>query len=446
MNAWSTPVKRSSSREDASNSTDIRSFTKTTPENENARIARQQCMENILMNKSEEKIEATAPLYCLLTIFLSILSTIFITSWPQHQSIGDPTYWYETLVLCMTGQSCFATQLLVFTSYFSLGIGIRDSYKTTAAVWVFGALFNVILAYHLYIFWVYVGGFAWPMPYQGYNVMTVGWWAIIGSFWIHSKMTWKGKSNLTWKILWGIIFINCTYVAEVTYFLVQFLFVLTDEKWHVLFVVLILLVREVHVRGLSYIGKKINGSKDLSIEIDAVHLAAIRHILFLSVNLGSTTTPTTSYLILASDFTINLVDCFAIIYYHRKGGESNERKKVGALVTLISNEATEFILPMAYASVLLLSYYGPNAELMGNIKSSNWHYAGIVDINDTIFWLAVMFLVDSLSTVVSTLLLQIFCNINIVKMYTKILKHMGFLLAVQPAYYICEVSFKHYIS
>ena len=91
---------------------------------------------------------------------------------------------------------------------------------------------------------------------------------------------------------------------------------------------------------------------------------------------------------------------------------------MGALVTLISNEATEFILPMAYASVLLLSYYGPNAELMGNIKSSNWHYAGIVDINDTIFWLAVMFLVDSLSTVVSTLLLQIFCNINIVKMRT----------------------------
>ena len=85
---------------------------------------------------------------------------------------------------------------------------------------------------------------------------------------------------------------------------------------------------------------------------------------------------------------------------------------MGALVTLISNEATEFILPMDYASVLLLSYYGPNDEQMGNIKSSNWHYAGIVDIKDTIFWLAVMFLVDSLSTVVSTLLLQIFCNIN----------------------------------
>ena len=147
MKAWSTPVKRISSREDVSNSTDIRSFTKTTPENENVRIDRQKCMENILMNKSEEKIKATAPLYCLMTILLSILSTIFITSWPQHQSIGDPTYWYETLVLCMTGQSCFAAQLLVFTSYFSLGIGIRDSYKTTAAVWFFGVLFNVISTY-----------------------------------------------------------------------------------------------------------------------------------------------------------------------------------------------------------------------------------------------------------------------------------------------------------
>mgnify|MGYP006888600106 CR=1 FL=1 len=66
---------------------------------------------------------------------------------------------------------------------------------------------------------------------------------------------------------------------------------------------------------------------------------------------------------------------------------------------MISNEATEFMLPLAYASVLLLSYYGPNAHLIGNIRNSNWHYSEIQNINDTVFWLGVMFLVDSGSTV-----------------------------------------------
>ena len=112
-----------------------------------------------------------------------------------------------------------------------------------------------------------------------------------------------------------------------------------------------------------------------------------------------------------------------------------------ALITLISNEATEFILPISYACVLLLSYYGPNAEIMGNIKNSSWQYAAIEDISDTLFWLVVMFLVDSISTATSLFLLWMFCNVNILKMYSQILNHMGYLLAVQTAYYVTEVSF-----
>ena len=226
-----------------------------------------------------------------------------------------------------------------------------------------------------------------------------------------------------------------------TYQGVQVLFVSVDERYHFPLVFVILSVRELHVRGLSYVGKKINGGQDLAMEIDAVHLGAIRHILFLSVNLGSMTTENISYTILASDFIINLVDCFVIIWYHRKGDEASEKKKMRALITLISNEATEFILPISYACVLLLSYYGPNAEIMGNIKNSSWQYAAIEDISDTLFWLVVMFLVDSISTATSLLLLWMFCNVNILKMYSQILNHMGYLLAVQTAYYVTEVSF-----
>ena len=177
----------------------------------------------------------------------------------------------------------------------------------------------------------------------------------------------------------------------------------------------------------------------MAIEINAVHLAAIRHILFLSVNLGSMTTASTSYLILASDFIINLGDCFAIIYYHKKGDEISQKKKIRGLVTLISNEATEFMLPLAYASVLLLSYYGPNAHIIGNIRNSNWHYAEIENIYDTVFWLGVMFLVDSGSTVASSILLWIFCKDNIVKMYLKVIQYVGLILAAETAYFVSEV-------
>ena len=144
-------------------------------------------------------------------------------------------------------------------------------------------------------------------------------------------------------------------------------------------------------------------------------------------------------MILASGFIMNLVDCFTIIWCHKKGGEINEKKKVGKLIALCSNEATEFVLPLAYACVVLISYYGPNAEIMGNIKNSSWQYAGITDINNTIFWLAAMFLVDCGSKMISFVLLKVFCDINIGTMYFKIFKHMGLLIPTQAAYAICEV-------
>ena len=408
--------------------------------NDNLRIDRQQCIEKILYNKSDAKIGAESLFYCVLSVAFSICSTILVTCWPQHETIGDSTYWYESTILNATGQVFFASQLLVFSSYFSLGIGMWESYKTTIITWFFAALTMFLVAGNIYLFWIYLGDKVWPMPFQGYIVMSIGWWAVIIAVWTQSVKKWKSP-NIRKKVLWGIILINCTYIAEMTYIGVQFLFAIVDETWHWPLVIVIILVRELHCRGLAMAGRKINGCQDFAMDIDAVTLAAIRHILFLSVNLGSMTTELTSYLILASDFTINLGDCAAVIWYHKKGGEANEKKKVGALVTLISNEAIEFILPLAYVSVLLLSYYGPNAEIMGNVKNGSWQYAEIENINDTLFWLMVMFMVDSLSTVVSTLLLQTFCNINIVKMYFQILKHMGFLFALQVGYYISEVKY-----
>ena len=437
MEAW--PSTTNASGDAAANTTDVKSSSKITPEDDNVRIERQKCLERILSNTSEEKIAPISIVYYFSTVVLSILSTMFITSWPQHEAIGDPTYWYETLILNWTGQACFASHLIVFPGYFCLGIGLRETYKTIIPIWLGGIICMFISNYHLYVFWVYVGGYVWPMPYQGYIIMSLGWWAIIGGFWVHSKLRWKSNKDVTRKILLSIVYLNMIYVAEVTYHGIQFLFVFTSEKWHFVWVLLIILVREFSVRGYNFWGKKIHKSQDLALQVDAVHLAAIRHILFLSVNLGSLTTPTVSYVILASDFIINLVDCFAIIWYHKKGGEINDKKKVGALITLCSNEATEFVLPLAYACVVLISYYGPNAEIMGNIKNSSWQYAGITDINDTIFWLAVMFLVDSGSTIVSLVLLKVFCDINIGTMYFKISKHMGLLIPTQVGYVICEV-------
>ena len=440
MRGWKTPENVVIPTQLPSNDTNSNLSPQKDIKNEdgNIRLDRHKKIEDILSNNNNDKVQATSVVYWLSSIAAAIFSNILITMWPQHQTIGDPTYWYESSILSIF-LIFFASQILVLVSYSSLEVGLFESYKTIIFCWLIGVLTILVNSYHVYIFWVYVAGYVWPMPFQGYPIMVSGWWAIVISFGLHTRRKWKSGSPARMKIFWAIIFINCTYISEMTYLGVQFLFGYVNENWHWPLVLVILLVRELHVRGLSFTGSRINGGLDLAIEINAVHLAAIRHILFLSVNLGSMTTASTSYLILASDFIINLGDCFAIIYYHRKGDEVSQKKKIRGLVTLISNEATEFMLPLAYASVLLLSYYGPNAHIMGNIRNSNWHYAEIENIYDTVFWLGVMFLVDSGSTVASSILLWIFCKDNIVTMYLKVIKYVGLILAAETAYFVSEV-------
>ena len=41
---------------------------------------------------------------------------------------------------------------------------------------------------------------------------------------------------------------------------------------------------------------------------------------------------------------------------------------------LISTERVEFIVPLTYMIMLLMAYYGPNADIIGNVKLQMWHF------------------------------------------------------------------------
>ena len=410
------------------------------PPNENLILERHNFFEEILTNKCNKRISVTSFAYCFFGILLSIVSTVLITCWPQHQVLGNHHYWYESLILCITSQASLAAASLVYTCFLIIGVETWNSLITWFVVYAFGVFSMIIASYHLYVSWVFIAGYVWPIPFNGYGVMTSGWWAIIISFWFRCPKAWKSDPKIRKKILLGIVFINMNYAADITYKLLIWAFQLVDVNFQWPLGIAVIVVRELNSRFMSYFGRKINGYRDLFTDTLAKHLAAIRHILFLSVNLGSLTTATTSYLILGSDFATNIFHCFQILWYHNTGNERSEKKKVGAVLNLIVNEGTEFVLPISYAIVVTMAYFGPNAELMGNIKNGLWHYTAIENFDDTIFWIFTLFLFDFVSTLVSFVLLWLFCRINIFKMFLQIQKHVGFVFAIYQAYFISEAS------
>ena len=224
-------------------------------------------------------------------------------------------------------------------------------------------------------------------------------------------------------------------IGEWFYKIMLWLFQNLDENYQWTLAFLLLVVRALNFRMLKWCAAKTVGVEDATVTIIAAHFSAMRHVLFLSVNLVNSTR-LTSYLILGSDFVINVVSCAKIMLYIKNPSEKNEQRKRSAILVLIVNETVELIGPIIYSLCLLLAYFGPNSEVLGNVKSGLWQYVAIDDIYETYFWIVLMVFVDLVSTVISFAVLQIYAHVNIIKAYIQMQKVLGYVLVLQQTYMI----------
>ena len=89
------------------------------------------------------------------------------------------------------------------------------------------------------------------------------------------------------------------------------------------------------------------------------------------------------------------------------------------------NEMVEFMVPLSYLLCFTVAFYGPNAELFGNVKSSYWHYSAVDDITEVIEAVLTFFTIDFGSTLISFSLLWKFCKINLGQVYLAVQKDYG---------------------
>ena len=107
---------------------------------------------------------------------------------------------------------------------------------------------------------------------------------------------------------------------------------------------------------------------------------------------------------------------------------------------LIQTERIETIIPMAYMALMLMAYYGPNAELLGSVKLTIWHYkTSITDINEFITNLSLLLVIDVLSFVINGILLWKYCNTNVLKVMKNQQKEFGYVMFVMESYLLTEV-------
>ena len=171
--------------------------------------------------------------------------------------------------------------------------------------------------------------------------------------------------------------------------------------------------------------------------------------LYVAIKLGHTATQTTSVLILSIDFILNIYSSLMIINKHRStavdiSSITRHLKEMDYLVSkLILIELLEVLVPVSYVITVLIAYYGPNAEILGNIRNDYWQYESIEDIWETVKVVLVMFIFDGCSAIIAGCMLWKVCSIDVLRKTSKLICDLWPIIAVNIANYLNLVSIKH---
>ena len=106
---------------------------------------------------------------------------------------------------------------------------------------------------------------------------------------------------------------------------------------------------------------------------------------------------------------------------------------------LVLTERIETLVPLTYMICFAIAYYGPNAEILGNVKLDLWHFKPVLDFGNYMSNLFILFVVDFMSLVINGIILQTTCNINILKIFQNIQSEFWLIMAVQQAWNLIEV-------
>ena len=169
------------------------------------------------------------------------------------------------------------------------------------------------------------------------------------------------------------------------------------------------------------------------------YILVVKHILLICYAVGGTTTLSTSIVLMGIDFAINIFVSIRIVWIKRRTPEDVE-KQIYLLQELAINEMVEFMAPLAFVLAFVIAYYGPNSNLIGNVGATIWQFVAVEDISHTMELMCMLFLIDFSSTVISGIILWVFCKINLAKVFMVLEKEYGLVFCIVLSVNVLNVS------
>ena len=162
--------------------------------------------------------------------------------------------------------------------------------------------------------------------------------------------------------------------------------------------------------------------------------AEVYHTIFLSVCVGGLATNTTIYVLLGVEHSLFFLSLITIFRTKRNLTDDKLESLTTDVQLLVIGESLEIVIPLAYLLCFTAAYYGPNSNILGNVKNGYWQFSAVNNLWGPTKNLLILVTVDSISFTLVTIFLYCAVNINLFNVFIHLMKEYGKIFSIHIAY------------
>ena len=247
-------------------------------------------------------------------ILVSLAPIAIFTMIPAHNIIKNPEYSYEFIL-----QVCFAflpTFAAAWTEsfYFCTGIKVLRTIQFFMTLWIFLIVTSLITFGTINLIWIYGLNYQIPVPFTGYlfYLNTVILTPIV--IWHRLPNEWHKSLNFKKRLRYFII--GSLYMTWTTlaYTVINKILLKIPIEYQWIAAAFLPLVKEFHLWAIIKINARCVDGDYNGMVIFRTQSVNIGHLIFLANTVGNIVTFSSSCIIIATDFMINMIICCKIIY------------------------------------------------------------------------------------------------------------------------------------
>ena len=402
-------------------------------------------------NFMRKKIKLRNLPICFLILSSSILLSFPTILLPQHDGIKAPDYWYELMV---NVNLTFNLSWVLAVFYDGKKILKIPSIATLAPCLrlYFASVLSFDVIYYIsHLTWTRVFGYNYPIPFANLAVYLSS-FVFLVTLWYEFPERLRADKTERNRIFAYILCYLWYAIVGLQKNGLRMMFVKIPLRLQWFMAIILPIYRKFNMWVMNNIvARWVSGTskKDLLIAKSYVNIYMnCNYALFIAISIGSTASITTSYCILTVEFIINLKNCWKIINLNRSKEKNRlarqklKEKQQEAIVMLALTEILEILVPLAYTMTFVIAYFGPNAEILGNIRNEYWQYHEIRYPAKILFTIFQMFCFDTASAIIGGMLLWNFSNVNLWKEFNKVLTSFWPLIALRIAQITSKVKLR----